>query len=78
MESEKLHSNRSITDYKNVILCRGQCHRYVISVIFCFPHGFVEEDLYENLPFMLPWQPTKFSNLYKNLIELTLFLKRNI
>ena len=70
METLSCHSNESTwaMTIKNTIFVAANVINMYVKFQLHPPYGFWEEDfkyVFENLPFMLPWQPIKFSDLDK-------------
>ena len=70
MENLSCHSNESTQamTIKNIIYVEANVMNMYAKFMLRPPYGFWGEDFcifFENLPFMLPWQPIKFSDLDK-------------
>ena len=65
MEILSCHSNESTwaTTIKNIVYVEANVMNMYAKFHLHPSYGFLEEDFFENLPFMLPWQPIKFSDL---------------
>ena len=67
METLSCHSNETTwaTTIKNTIYVEANVMNMYAKFQYDAPYSFWGEDFFENLPFMLPWQPIKFSDLDK-------------